>query len=324
MKEQTGSETFIRFITSDYRDLFRIRDGGTIQVTFPDRTVIEKCRFIDEYHTKIGTNIFHICEYAELLEKKGGVCVPEPEILSDQAAWQIWGRGCLLLERKENGFDYQILTGDYGIRRHGRLEQPTWSMNQAREHILDSIAMGYAGLTVESFDQIKKRMEEALKASEVTDIIWVGSKYYPSMRTSEHTLSCRIRGEKTCLSYEVSRHDDGEGFVIHSDGQDIWDRMPEMELRKLEPILSSAVVFGHWMRKIIQADTLVEIRDVRYGLFETENLDLTREQIVELHREIDRKEDSLLAAKKQRERKERDDLPSPADHPQTRKKRRGR
>ena len=70
MKEQTGSETFIRFITSDYRDLFRIRDGGTIQVTFPDRTVIEKCRFIDEYHTKIGTNIFHICEYAELLEKK--------------------------------------------------------------------------------------------------------------------------------------------------------------------------------------------------------------------------------------------------------------
>ena len=49
-----------------------------------------------------------------------------------------------------------------------------------------------------------------------------------------NTLSCEIRGKKVQLFYEVSQHDEGEGFTIHSDGRDIWDWMPEPELRKLE------------------------------------------------------------------------------------------
>ena len=43
----------IRFIDSHYRDLFRIPDGGTIQVHYSDDSVVIKpCKFIDEYHTK--------------------------------------------------------------------------------------------------------------------------------------------------------------------------------------------------------------------------------------------------------------------------------
>lgn len=42
----------IRFIDSHYRDLFRIPDGGTIQVHYSDDSVVIKpCKFIDEYHT---------------------------------------------------------------------------------------------------------------------------------------------------------------------------------------------------------------------------------------------------------------------------------
>lgn len=45
----------IRFIDSHYRDLFRIPDGGTIQVHYSDDSVVIKpCKFIDEYHTQIG------------------------------------------------------------------------------------------------------------------------------------------------------------------------------------------------------------------------------------------------------------------------------
>lgn len=38
----------IRFIDSHYRDLFRIPDGGTIQVHYSDDSVVIKpCKFID-------------------------------------------------------------------------------------------------------------------------------------------------------------------------------------------------------------------------------------------------------------------------------------
>ena len=61
----------IRFIDSHYKDLFHIPDGGTIQVHYSDDSVVIKpCMFIDEYHTQIGNNVFHICQFAELLERK--------------------------------------------------------------------------------------------------------------------------------------------------------------------------------------------------------------------------------------------------------------
>ena len=136
-----------------------------------------------------------------------------------------------------------------------------------------------------------------LTAGDVKDIRWEDSRYYPSSRIAEHTLSCEILGETMRLTYEVSQHDDGEGFVIHSDGKDIWELMPEPELRKLEPVLTQAVEYGHWQRDVEQAATAEAVRDVRYSLYETENLALSREQILSLHEAIDRKEAALTGRK---------------------------
>ena len=58
----------IRFIDSRYKDLFRIPDGGCVQIHYPDETVVKPCKFIDEYHTQIGYNVFHICQFAEIEE----------------------------------------------------------------------------------------------------------------------------------------------------------------------------------------------------------------------------------------------------------------
>ncbi len=60
MSEGSGYEHSIRFITSNYDELFRIPDGGTILVRFPDRQLVEKCSYIDDYHTKIGNSVYHI------------------------------------------------------------------------------------------------------------------------------------------------------------------------------------------------------------------------------------------------------------------------
>ena len=48
----------IRFINSKYDDLFRIPDGATIQIEFSNEPVIKTCKYIDDYHTKIGSELF--------------------------------------------------------------------------------------------------------------------------------------------------------------------------------------------------------------------------------------------------------------------------
>ena len=29
------------------------------------------CRFVDEYHTEVGNNLYHICEFAEVMQRSG-------------------------------------------------------------------------------------------------------------------------------------------------------------------------------------------------------------------------------------------------------------
>ena len=297
MSERNEHEHSIRFITTDYEELFRIPDGGTVLVTFPDRQFAEKCSYIDDYHMKVGSTVYHICQYAEILKQNGGRCEPEPETELARAAWQLGHREYLMLERTDTGFRYEILTKDFLSRTQGQIDRPKWTMNQAREYVLDLTALDHRSRFAVSYEMVKQKSRDVLKSSDVRNIEWLDSKYYPGMRTAEHTLTCEIRGEPFHLTYEVSKHDDGEGFVIHSDGKDIWDLMPEPELEKLEYTLSRAVVFGHWKKDIDQAETVEAVRDVRYGLWETENLNLSREQIGELYEMIDRREASLTEIK---------------------------
>jgi hypothetical protein len=75
------AEKGIRFINSRYSELFCIADGEKIEVT---NSVGEKseyvCRYIDEYHTEVGNNLYHICQFAEIMERNGSEYTPvEPE-----------------------------------------------------------------------------------------------------------------------------------------------------------------------------------------------------------------------------------------------------
>lgn len=73
MQAQKG----IRFIDSHYNNLFRLPDGGKIQITTPSgEKITETCRYIDEYHTEIGRSLYHICEFAERMEQNGNTVEP--------------------------------------------------------------------------------------------------------------------------------------------------------------------------------------------------------------------------------------------------------
>lgn len=77
-KHMLRAEQGIRFIDSGYKEKFRIPDGGEIVVTTAWGEKMERsCRFIDEYHTEVGNDLYHICEFAERMEKNGASYEPK-------------------------------------------------------------------------------------------------------------------------------------------------------------------------------------------------------------------------------------------------------
>jgi len=74
----------IRFINSDYKELFRIPDGGYITISQSDgEQLVRKCKYHGECHVDIGSSVYHICEFAERMERNGSdyePC-PEPEVV---------------------------------------------------------------------------------------------------------------------------------------------------------------------------------------------------------------------------------------------------
>ena len=71
------AEKGIRFITPDYKEMFRIPDGDRIRMTFPSGETLEQtCRYIDETHLEVGNNLYHICEFAERMQRNGVKTIP--------------------------------------------------------------------------------------------------------------------------------------------------------------------------------------------------------------------------------------------------------
>lgn len=71
-------EKMICFINSHYDPLFYVPDGGNVVLTFSDgEKATRPCKFLDEYHTQVGHNVYHICQFAELMERNGTSYAPE-------------------------------------------------------------------------------------------------------------------------------------------------------------------------------------------------------------------------------------------------------
>ena len=66
----------IRFINSNYKELFRIPDGDTVRIQISGETRDRVARYIDDYHVEVGDNLYHICEFAERVESAGAKVIP--------------------------------------------------------------------------------------------------------------------------------------------------------------------------------------------------------------------------------------------------------
>ena len=83
--EPDKSKRRICFIDPEYNTLFYIPDGASIVMTRMDgSSVIRPCTYIDDYHTLVGSEVYHICEFAEMQERSGNTYVPRTPKISDE------------------------------------------------------------------------------------------------------------------------------------------------------------------------------------------------------------------------------------------------
>ena len=132
--------------------------------------------------------------------------------------------------------------------------------------------------------------QKNLTAEDVTDIRLESSSYSAVSREKEYHLSCKINGMPDTLVYTVSQHDDGEGFTIRSgqrEEDDIWKKMPQPELEKLEAVLARAVEFDYWSKSIEHAADADALEVVTLDYQWAENLNLSSEQRSALWEQIE-------------------------------------
>ena len=99
----------IRFITPDYTEKFRIEDGDSIRVIREDKESRDQvCRYIDDYHMEIvgiGDSLYHICQFAEMLERNGSKVIPIRASLPERCFSVLESKGQVIaIERGKDGY----------------------------------------------------------------------------------------------------------------------------------------------------------------------------------------------------------------------------
>lgn len=177
---ETLPKNDIRFIDSHYNEQFRIPDGGTIQVEYPDLVTSIRCKYLDEYHTCIGAEVYHICQFAEALERNGGVCRPEPVLDADRAAWKIGVRACLTVECCAGYWDYHLFDDKLTELKSGELEVVGFSINEVRDMILAENKMERRAMTPTDYGLLMAKA--AVQKEQVQTDPKTTSEHKPSIR----------------------------------------------------------------------------------------------------------------------------------------------
>lgn len=104
----------IRFIDASYHTLFTIPDGGNIVLTlFDGTTETHPCLYIDDTHAKIGSQVYHICQFAEVMESNGCTYAPEGGTADTYEIYQIEDAGVDYCFRGYEKVKDHILLSDY-------------------------------------------------------------------------------------------------------------------------------------------------------------------------------------------------------------------
>ena len=164
-------ETFqpdIRLINSHYDDIYRIPDGGVIQIDFSDgSSFTARVKRLDDYHFDLGGlgDVYHIGQFAEIMELNGSTAYPEIQTQDDTGAWKLGGKGYIAIQSTDEGWDYTIYNSDYSIMDGGQLDAPELTIQEAREQILEAHHMEKGRRLLQDYDAVMDKVAEAEELS---------------------------------------------------------------------------------------------------------------------------------------------------------------
>ena len=130
-------ENDVRFIDPMYNELFRVPDGGVVQITYPDgHQRSEVVEYLDDYHMKIGSSVQHICEFAERMARSRGIVEPEPLTQQEQRAWNLEYDYYLTVQADNGAWEYALYQGDCCLLERGKIDAPELMIEEVRDEIL--------------------------------------------------------------------------------------------------------------------------------------------------------------------------------------------
>lgn len=135
-----------------------------IQVDHPDgRSYTARVEHLDEYHFDLGGlgNVYHICQFAEVMEKNHADFYPEIQTQDEQGAWALGGKGYIALQSCEDGWDYTLYHSDFSAMDGGQLDAPELTIQEAREQILEAHHMEKGRRLLQDYDLVMDRATDA-------------------------------------------------------------------------------------------------------------------------------------------------------------------
>lgn len=139
MKDKT-----IRFINARYKEEFRIPDGSVVKIEDGQHNVsYVKCQYIDNYHTLLGDDVYHICQLAEFCEKNDLKLSPEKPSGDKSASWKI-GSNILYLKinRNDNDWNYSFFDKNNEFVSGGCVKNSNSSIEEIRDALLNDLGFG--------------------------------------------------------------------------------------------------------------------------------------------------------------------------------------
>ncbi len=99
-----NAEKGIRIISPSYQEKFRLEDGDRLRIITDKETRDYTCRYIDDTHLEVGNSLYHICEFAEMIERANAEVVPLRNSMPEQCyAVSDDNKSIFIIKRGEKG-----------------------------------------------------------------------------------------------------------------------------------------------------------------------------------------------------------------------------
>jgi len=218
-----------------------------------------------------------------------------------------------MIQTVSEGYDYTFYDNQFRELDGGVYDNPDVTLAEAMEDILGDEGLSVADCKVMDFEELQEKVGEAeqeknrkpLTAESVTDLKGKSHEYHAGDREAVYEFDCMVDGRPAVLTYTTGQrehfysplYDRGkieDVFSIHTDGEDIWDRMPQAELEKLERLLAGEAEAFPIEERIAKAGSIPDLKEIDYYM-----MDMERTAMTEVHRKriwdgLDRKGAAIL------------------------------